>query len=411
MIGESVLSKESLSTAYKLRDRVSDREKFFITANYNRALTGDLEKAQQICQLWAQTYPREATPHSLLSGFLYQGAGKYERAQEEAEQAIALDPDLPFAYANLAFNYFYLGRPTEAENTARRASERKLDMPEFRQLRYYLAFLKDDQPGMEREVAQAEGKPGAEDWMSHSQSLVLARSGKVQLAGRISGRAIELALRGGRRERAAIYQTASAVREALFGDAAAAKRSAMKALEFSRGRDVEYGVAFALGHAGDISGAESLANDLKDRFPEDTSVRFTYEPTLRALVALNRGESGNVPELLRPSDAYEQAIPGITFFGFFGGLYPAYVRGEAFLAMHRGEEAAVEFQKLIDHPGVVFSDPIGAIARLQLARSYALSGDRVKAKTAYRDFLALWRAADPEASLLLQARAEIAKLG
>jgi eukaryotic-like serine/threonine-protein kinase len=185
----------------------------------------------------------------------------------------------------------------------------------------------------------------------------------------------------------------------------------MKALEFSRGRDVEYGVAFALGHAGDISGAESLANDLKDRFPEDTSVRFTYEPTLRALVALNRGESGNVPELLRPSDAYEQAIPGITFFGFFGGLYPAYVRGEAFLAMHRGEEAAVEFQKIIDHPGVVFSDPIGAIARLQLARSYALSGDRVKAKTAYRDFLALWRAADPEASLLLQARAEIAKLG
>jgi len=198
--------------------------------------------------------------------------------------------------------------------------------------------------------------------------------------------------------------------EALFGNLPAARQKASAALEFSKGRDVEYGAAFALAIAGDCSHAETLANDLEKRFPEDTSVQFSYLPTLRALFALNRSEPSHAIEVLQTAIPYELAVPGIDYYFFFGGLYPAYVRGGAYLAAHQGAEAAAEFQKILDHHGIVLSDPIGALAHLQLGRTYALQGDTAKAKAAYEDFLTLWKDADPDIPIYKQAKAEYAKL-
>jgi eukaryotic-like serine/threonine-protein kinase len=409
-IGESLLSSESTTRAYQLQDHASDRERFFITAMYERQVTGNLEKAAQTLELWEQTYPRDVLAHGLLSGFSNQGLGHYEKSIEEAQKALVIDPDLTPAYVNLTSDYFYLDRLDEAGNTIHRASERKLEIPELLLLRYYIAFLNGDRAGMDREVAQARSEPGAEDWISDAQALVLARSGQLQLARGMSRRAVGLARQAGQRERAAVYETAAAVSEALVGNAPAAKRGAMAALELSRGRDVEYGAAFALALAGDFSGSEAFANDLEKRFPEDTSVQFNYLPTLRALFALNHGESARAIELLQVAVPHESAISAIAFFGLFGSFYPAYVRGEAFMAAHHGAEAAAEFQKLFAHRGLVSADPIGALAHLQLGRAYALAGERDKARAGYEDFLKLWKDADPDIPVLKQAKAEYAKL-
>jgi len=239
---------------------------------------------------------------------------------------------------------------------------------------------------------------------------VLARSGRLQRARTLSRTAVDEARQSGRRETAAVYEASAAVREALFDNASAAVRSASDALEISKGRDVEYAAAFALALAGESQRAQLLANDLDMRFPQDTSVRFSYLPTLRALFALNAREPSHAIDALREAASYELAVPAVSNFGFFGSLYPAYVRGEAYLAAQTYVEAAAEFQKIVDHRGLVLGDPIDAIARLQRARALALAGDRGKAKAAYADFLALWKDADPDTPILRQAKAEYAKL-
>jgi eukaryotic-like serine/threonine-protein kinase len=408
-IGESVLSMRSTSNAYQLRERATDREKFFIVVNYDRSVTRNLEKAQQTCELWAQTYPRDTNPHALSSGFIYQGSGKYKESIEGAKQAIALDPDFTFAYVNLAYSYFYLDRLREAEDTIQRASARKLEIPEFLVLRYYIAFLRGDKAGMDREVALSQRESGAEDWIAHSEALGLARSGQLQLARSLSRHAVDLAQQAGNRERAATYEAGVAVWNAFFGNTPEARQSAMAALKPSKGRDVEYAAAFALALSGDSSGSQALADDLERRFPEDTSVRFSYLPALRARLALNHGDPAKAIELLQIAAPYELAVPGIDFFGFFGGLYPAYVRGEAYLAAHQGTEAATEFQKLLDHHGILFADPVVAMARLQLGRAFVLAGDKTKAKSAYQNFFTFWKNA-PGIPILKQAKVEYARL-
>jgi tetratricopeptide (TPR) repeat protein len=184
----------------------------------------------------------------------------------------------------------------------------------------------------------------------------------------------------------------------------------MAALDLSKGRDVEYGAAFALALAGDFSRSEELANDLEKRFPEDTSVLFNYLPTLRGLFALGHGDPSKAIDLLQVAAPHELAVSALAFLGFFGTFYPGYVRGEAYLALHRGVEAVTEFQKILAHHGLVAADPIGALAHLQLGRAYAISGDQTKATAAYQDFLTLWKDADPDIPILQQAKAEYAKL-
>jgi len=198
--------------------------------------------------------------------------------------------------------------------------------------------------------------------------------------------------------------------EAHLGNAASAKRRALAALEFGKGRDVEYAAAFALALSGDAPGSQKLSDDLARRFPEDTAVQFGYLPTLRALAALAHRDTSSALERLQVALPYDLALPGTGFFARFGGLYPAYVRGEAYLQAGRSAEAAREFQKILDNRGIVFADPIGALAHLQLGRAFAMSGDKTKAKAAYEDFLTLWKDADPDIPILKDAKAEFAKL-
>jgi len=409
-LGEPDLSAEAGRRAYELRDHATDRERFFIDTTYFMQVTGNLEKAQQTLVLWAQTYPRDVAPAGLLSGGIYPVFGKYKLAIEEAQKAIALDPNFPFGYANLAFNNIYADHLASAEDALQRASQRRIEIPEFLVAQYFLAFLKNKQKEVDQVTAAAEGRPGAEDWIASLVGSVLAYSGQAQQAKNMSRRAGELARQAARAESATLYEAAAAVWEGFFGNASEARRGALVILGTSKSRDAEYGAAVAVALAGDSSHAQSLANDLEKRFPEDTSVRFSYLPVLSALIALNHGEATKAIDLLNIAIPYELGTPSSTFNGNFGALYPIYVRGQAHLAAQQGTEAAAEFQRILDHRGIVLSDPIGGLTRLQMARAYVMQGDTAKAKTTYQDFLALWKDADPDIPIYKQAKAEYAKL-
>lgn len=412
-IGETVLSAKYTGEAYRLRDRASDQEKFFISVSYDLQVTGDLERAQETCELWIRTYARAWLPHGLLSGSVYPPLGKYERAAEEAQAAIRMDPDFSIGYANLAGSYVSQGRTADATNTLQTAFHRQLEIPDFFVLRYAIAFLNDDKTEMEREAALARAKPGADDWIANAEGFVLAYSGHLEAAGKMSRLAADLARETERPDTEALYEADAAVREALFGNAASARQRSARAMDLSKSRDVGYGVALALALSGDSSRSHALLDDLTKRFPEDTRVRFMYLPTLRALLALDNGEASSAIESLQTAIPYELGAPsegGSEFLLGASNLYPAYVRGLAYLAAHQGPEAAAEFQKILDHRGIVVCDPIGALARLQLGRAYALAGDKPQARSAYQDFLTLWKDADAGIPVLNQAKAEYAKL-
>ncbi|HXB69205.1 MAG TPA: protein kinase [Candidatus Acidoferrales bacterium] len=409
-MGQTDLAAEYTREAYQFRDRVSDRERLWILFLYDRQVTGNLQRELQTLDLWTQTYPRDETAFSVIGGWGTQGTGQYEKGIQAAQVALRLNPDDPFAYV-LAAHYTFLNRFPEAAEALQRAADRKLEIPEYLVTRYYLAFFKSDQAVMEREIARARGVRGLEDWMSHNQALVLARSGRMLQARTMWERAIALAEQAGERERVAIYETAEAVCEAHFGNMAAAKSRAEAALQLAKGRDVEYGAAFALAlAAGDSSESQKLASDLEKRFPEDTPVQFEYIPTLRALFALAHQAPLDAVERLQTALPYDFALPGTAFFAHFGGVYPAYVRGEGYLAAGRGREAAAEFQKVLDHRGIVFADPIGALALVQLGRAYHRLREEDKAKASYQDFLSLWKDADRDIPILQKAKAEYARL-
>jgi serine/threonine protein kinase/tetratricopeptide (TPR) repeat protein len=408
--GESDLAAENIRKAYELRDRVSDKEKFFITAYYDGRATGNQEKAQQTCDQWAQVYPREWTPHTFLSGFIYPVLGRYEKAAEEGRKAIELAPDTYTGYFLLGYDFVYLDRRAEAEDVLRRASERKMEAPFLSLLRFDLDFLKGDSAGMQREVAAAQDKPGAEDWISDRQAFALAYTGHLQEARRWSQRASDLARQAGHRERAALFGTRAALWQAFFGNAALAQRTAKDALELAKNREVKYGAALVLAMSGDASQAQFLANDLERDFPEDTSVRYNYLPAVYATLALDHGDPSKAIKLLQVAIPYELSSPRSATFAYFGALYPVYVRGQAYLAARQGAEAAREFQKIVDHRGIVIGDAFGVLARLGMARAYAMQGDTANARKNYQDFLTLWKDADSGIPILKKAKLESAKL-
>jgi len=408
--GESALAAEHTGKAYELRDHASARERFFITAYYEGRTTGNQEKAQEICQTWSRSYPRDVTPHDFLGGFIYTEFGKYERAVEEAQKSTELDPDGAIGYYNLAYDFIYLDRLADAEAALKKAAERKLEIPDFLVLRYDLAFLNGDDSAMAREVALSQRDSEAEDWLLQHQSFVLAYNGRLREARRMSARAAELAEQAGHRERAALFEIGAALREAFVGNADAAKQRALGALALAKNREVEYGAALAIALSGSSSRAQDLADDLEKNFSEDTSVKFSYLPVLRAILDLDRRQPARAIEFLETTTPYELGTPRSNLQGFFGALYPVYVRGEAYLAAGRGTEATAEFQKILKHRGIVISDVIGALAQLQMARAYTISGDKAKARSAYQDFLSLWKDGDPDIPILKQAKAEFAKL-
>jgi eukaryotic-like serine/threonine-protein kinase len=410
VMGESALARPSALKAYQLRGRVSDVERFYIETLYDRDFTGNLEREQRTLESWADSYPRDARPPGLVSGLAMTSTGQCESAIAEADKAIALDPDLNPAYAGKAFNQLCLNRLDDALLTIRRAAERKLESTELLMTQYFVAFLKGTDDELRRTAAVARKSPAAEDIISHLEALALARSGRLHEARRMSAVPVEIAQRSGRHERAGLFGAATAVWEAFYGNAAAARQSAARALQLGRGRDVDYAAAFALALSGDLAQSRVLAQDLARKFPEDTSVQFIYLPTLRALFALNIHDAAAAIQALQTASRYDLALGGVGFIGRFGGLYPVYVRGLAYLAARQPAEAAGEFQRILDHRSIVLVDPMDAMARLQLARALVLSGETAKAKSAYNDLFALWKDADPKIPMVNEARAEYAKL-
>ena len=410
-IGEPSIAADYTRKAYELRGHASEPERYFVSAIYFKEVPGNLEKAEQACKLWMQAYPRAELPHIYLSGAIYPALGRYEEAISEAKEAIRLKPDSPVSYVFLMDGNIAMNRFDEANAAYKQALERKLYHHYYPASLYRLAFLQNDAAGMRQQVSASAGQPGIEDTLLLAyQADVAAYSGRLREAEELTRRATESAERSGEKELSAGFSATSGLREALFGNAGEARRRAALAIEHSDGVDVRYASALALAYAGDTGLAQNLTEELNKRFPEGTTVQFNYLPTVRAKLTLNRGNPSDALESLRAATPYE--LGATTFSGEYAwnGLYPAFVRGEAYLASRQGSEAAAEFQKILDHLGIVWDSPIGALALLQLGRAYAMSGDMAKSRAAYNDFLTLWKDADPDIPVLKQAKAEYAKL-
>ncbi|HEY8713769.1 MAG TPA: protein kinase, partial [Candidatus Acidoferrum sp.] len=349
-IGEKNLSAENTKQAYAMRGRVSEWEKFYIESHYYHFVTGDMEKARQTYELWAQIYPREQVPAGNL-GVIYQTLGQYDKSLAEFRQAMRLSPSDSLNYGNLAIAYVHLNRREEAKAAADEALSKNLDSADLRLDLYQLAFLNNDAAGMEQQVAWAMGKPGKENLMLYEQAATAAYAGKLASAREFSRQAATSAGGAGEKEMQAGCEAAAALWEALYGNNAEARKHAASTLAISNGRDAQYVAALALALAGDAGRAQALADDLDKRFPEDTVVRFNYLPAIRAQLALAApGGAAKAVESLSVATPYELGVPGSSTF--WTNLYPVYVRGAALLAERKGAEAAAEFQKIMDWPGV-----------------------------------------------------------
>jgi tetratricopeptide (TPR) repeat protein len=404
-VGEGDLAVENARKAYDLRNKVSEREKFYIESHYEDFVVGDLEKTIEVYQLWAQTYPRDSLPHTNM-GVCYQNLGEHGKALAEFHEAFQMDPD-GLNYSNLAMAYIDMDRFTDAAATAKEAQAKGLDSPTVRLYVYELAFLHDDTTEMAKQLAAAAGKPGEESTLLQFASGTAAYAGQLTKARELSRQAVASAERSQEKVRAARFESEAAIREAVFGNPVEARRLAENALALSNSRDSESVAALGLALAGD-NRAEGLAVDLAKRFPEDTLVQFNYLPTIQAEMELNRHDAAHAVEILEPAQPYELGTAGSSSFTV--NLYSVYVRGQAYLAEGQGARATVEFQKILDSRGLVLNEPIGALANLGLARSYALQGDAAKARSAYETFFQLWKDADADVPILQQARIEVLKL-
>jgi eukaryotic-like serine/threonine-protein kinase len=405
IIGESALAAESSRKAFALRAGLSEREKLYIEMYYYYSI-GDLMKARRSAEVGARTYPRDLFCSSL--GSYSNVLGQYETGLKEHLEALRLAPDDPLAYRFVAFTYLLLNRVEEGEATGKEAHAKGLDS-RLAPILYGIAFYRGDASEMARQTASATGRANDGELLLALEADTAAYFGHLRKAREFSRQAADSARRAGEKETAAGYYAVSALREALLGNADRAGQQAVLAKGHASGRDIDYSLALALAYAGDAGHAQALADDLGKRFPEGTIIQFNYLPTLRAKLALRRSNPQQALDSLQAAAPYELGLPALSFYNW-PNLYPVYVRGEAYLAAHRGSEAAAEFQKILDHRGIVLNEPIGALAHLQLGRAFAMQGDTAKARAAYNDFLTLWKDADPDIPILHQAKAEYAKL-
>ena len=393
--------------AYELRGPTSEAEKYFILASHDIVASGNFLKAKQTCELWMQAYPRNPMPRTFLAGPIYPSFAQYENALAIAKDTVPLSPDSPVPYFILGFNYVNLDRLDEAKAAYTQALDHKLDHPYLHTDLYLIAFLQDDSAQMEQQASWFAGKVGSEHVMLALQADTSAYAGRLQQARDLSRRAMDSADRADLKEASAIYAARSALREALFGQKDEARRMAAKAIQQSTDEGVRFSAALTFAYAGDDKHAQELVADLADQSPESTVTQNNFLPAVRAALALNKGNASGAIESLTNTAPYDLGRCGT--YGWTV-LYPVYERGEAYLAAHRAAAAAAEFQKIIDHRGIVVNSPIGTLAYLQISRAYAMQGDVAKAKAAYQYFLTLWKDADPDVPVLKQAKAEYAKL-
>ena len=397
-------ANENLTRAYELRDRVSEKEKFGIIAHYYGEVVGDLEKSNQTWELLAQNYPRSPFPHLFLS-LNYSYMGSYEKGLAETLEDIRLEPAPGVELGNLMGFYMNLNRLAEAKAVYPQVLARKLDSAFFHTQRYVLAFLEGDAPEMNRQLDWAAGKPG-EDTLLSTQSDTEAYYGHLGKAREFSRRAAEIARRSDQKESAAEWLMDAALREAEFGNFGPAREKTAAAMALASTRDIQTVAALAFARAGDLARAQKMADELAKAWPMHTILNGYWLPTIRAAIEVNRGNPAKAIEFLQAAGVYELGSPPPVS----GTLYPVYLRGQAYLLSKHGSEAAAEFQKFLDHRGVVVNFPLGTLAHLGLARAYALQGDTAKARTAYQDFFNLWKDADPDIPILIAAKSEYAKL-
>ena len=395
-------SLASFQMAYDLRARVSERERFYIEAHYHEAVTGDWDKAREVYELWAQTYPRDDIAHLNLSG-IYRHLAQFDKARDEADASLRLLPGDCISYAYVLGALLGSNRMEEAAALGRELRGKKSDCVHLQYFFYRLAFLQHDSNGMTEQVNLASDKYGV--GLQPLVALTAAYYGQLKRAHELFRTAATAAQQSKQVELAALLLAHDAEAQALLGSPGSARQQAAAALALSNGSDVEGLASFALAAAGNDARAQSLADDLARRFPENTLVQFNYLPVTRAQLALNRKDPAVAIAALRSAVPYE-----LGDVEFNDTAYQPFVRGQAFLAARQGREAAAEFQKILDHPGIVFNDPIASLAHLGLARAYLLQGDSSKAKDAYAEFLSVWKDADADLPLLQQAKAESTNL-
>ncbi len=403
---EPELAAENIRKAYQLRDRVSEPERVGIESHYYWRSTGELEKAISSVDLYQQAYPRDPSAHNTL-GNLYVRLGNLEESEREFREALRLNPNAPAYYQNLGGVLVGLNRLDEAEAVYKLSDERHLPYQGRPKSLYLMAFLKGDPARMAQLAASVEGKPSAEDAMLGAQADTEAWYGRMKAARVFTQRSMDAALNNDAKETAAGHQAAAALFEAESGEWERGRVDANAAMKLAPNRDVRMTAALALAQADDTASAEKLATELDKDFPVDTLVQRYWLPVIRAAIALQQKDPNRAIELLEPARTLELANSTNIMNP---SLLPVYVRGEAYLMLRDGNRAAAEFQKFIAHRGSVRNAPIGMLARLGLARAYAMQGDTAKARSAYQEFLTAWKDADADVPVLQQAKAEYAKL-
>jgi len=408
---------EYFKKAFQLRDNASEREKLMIEAEYYSGVTGELEKSAQTYREQIENYPRRSGAYNNL-GNIYAALGQYQKAAEMLHQSNQISPENSADYGNLGNVLLALQRFDEAGKVMQAARARKLDDIVIEVVSYALAFLRGDSQSRAEQVAWFNANPEYENYGLSLEADTAAYAGHLGKARELTKRALDSAIRADSREGGAIQQAIAAQRELAYGNATAGRQSAVAAWKLaptSQGVESESALAFAM--AGDTARAESLAQDLAKRFPLDTQMQSVWLPAIRAQLALDRRNPALALNTLQPSPV---ELGQIGFTLNLSCLYPVYIRGEAYLAAGQGAPAAAEFQKILDHSGIVWNCWTGALAHLGVARANALlaktsqgadaDAARVRALAAYKDFLTLWKDADPDIPVLNQAKAEYAKL-
>jgi len=415
-LGELGRASQYLSKAFELRDHASEREKLAIAASYYRTVTGELDKAAQIYQQNIESYPRDGNVYNDLGG-IYGQEGEYEKAIEAELESIRLAPGSVAAYANLSSWQIALQRYPEARQTIESALARKLDSDALHLSLYGIAFIGGDTQAMGEQAIWLEGKSEFENEGLGLESDTEAYSGRLFKARELTKRAVDSAVHSDNKEGGALWEGSAALREAAFGNASEARQDASDAMKLaptSRGVQIEATLALAIigdVKEGDVARAETLAQDLAKRFPLDTQMQSLWLPAIRAQLALDRRNPAAAVALLPlGTRAARIEVGAIPFLSNVSCLPSPYLRGQAYLAAGQGHSAAIEFQKILDHKGIVWNCTTGALAHLGLARALALAGDKERALAAYRDFLALWKDADSDIPILKEAKTEYAKL-
>lgn len=407
VLGETSVATQYTRKAFELREPVSEREKELIEANYYYYVLGDVEKARRSVELLAKLYPYSEDAHTSLAAFA-ETLGQYDVGLREYQEALRLAPWRSFLYRDVANTQLVLDRVEDADAVLKKAQENNVG-ENLESIHYSIAFYRDDRKEMAKQAESAAGKPELEDLLLALDADTAAYFGQLGRARLLSQRASASAERAQKKETSSSYYAASALREALFENSERAQKLITIAKANSHGRDVAYGVALAAVYSGDVNDGQTLTDDLAKRFPDDTVVKCNYLPTLNAKLAILHNNPLQAVDMLAASQPCELGLPVYSYYNWLN-LYPAYVRGEAYLAAHRGTEAEAEFEKIVAHRGIVLNEPIGALAYLQLGRAYRLSGDVVKARAAYQKFLALWNNADPDVPILRNASAEYIKV-